>query len=125
MVAISDTTWDPTEYTNEGSKGVLAKRKSLVDQYVGKAAEPDRAPQWVIETSSKRTDYALPELSSIEIVIFDVSGRQLSSGIQDSGYYSVVWDGCDEKGRKASVGIYFVEFVADSHKKVEKTILLR
>lgn len=75
METISNTTWNSTEYTNEGSKGVLAKRTSLVDQYVGKAAEPDRAPEWVIETSSTRIDYALPRQTAVEIVIFDVSGR--------------------------------------------------
>ena len=98
MVAISDTTWDPTEYTN-AAKGasVACWRRSNVEQYCGVALASDRVPELVIETSSKRTDYALPELSSIEIVIFDVSGRQLSSGIQDSGYYSMVWDGVMRK----------------------------
>ncbi len=129
FVAVVETTWNPTEYTNE-AKGtsVACWRRSNVEQYCDVALASDRVPEWVIETSSKRIDYALPRQTAVEIVIYDVSGRAvktLVSEIQDSGYYSNVWNGCDEKGRKVASGVYFIRFDAGEFWAQDKILLVK
>ena len=54
IVTIIDTTWNPTEYTNESGMMLLAMRrdkKSNIEVHLGKSTEPDRAPAWSIKGS--------------------------------------------------------------------------
>jgi len=75
-----------------------------------------------------RIDYALPKQTSVDIKIFDISGRQvkiLNSGIQHPGYYSVVWNGSDDNGRKIASGVYFVRFEAGEFRAQDKILMVR
>ena len=75
-----------------------------------------------------RIDYALPKQTSVEIVIYDVSGRKvtiLASEIQQPGYYSMVWNGTDDKDRKVASGVYFIRFEADEFKTQDKVLLVK
>jgi hypothetical protein len=50
FVAVTDATWDPTEYTNETGMMLLAARrnkKSDLDIHLGKFIVFDRTPEWV------------------------------------------------------------------------------
>jgi len=50
FVTITDTTWNPTEYTNR-AKGELAANKgrgSDLEVYLGKLTEPERVPVWLV-----------------------------------------------------------------------------
>ncbi|MEO0191078.1 MAG: T9SS type A sorting domain-containing protein, partial [candidate division WOR-3 bacterium] len=65
----------------------------------------------------------------VNLAIYDVTGRvvrtfNLASGIQEQ-VSSVVWDGCDDMGRRLPAGVYFVRLEAGDFKQVEKAILLR
>jgi len=65
MTAIKDSTWNPTEYTNDGGT-LLARtsRQSDIKMYLGQLNDPDRAPVWSVErrpvnqASKKPIDYA-------------------------------------------------------------------
>jgi hypothetical protein len=46
-----------------------------------------------------------------ELLLFDVSGRlvrRLDSGVYESGYRTVTWDGRDAHGRRVAAGLYFL-----------------
>jgi hypothetical protein len=46
-----------------------------------------------------------------ELLLFDVSGRlvrRLDSGVYESGYRTVTWDGRDVHGRRVAAGLYFL-----------------
>ncbi len=75
-----------------------------------------------------RIDYALPKQTAVEIVIYDVAGRQvktLLSALQKPGYYSAVWNGADDKGRKVASGIYFVRFETSEFRAQDKILLVK
>ncbi len=75
-----------------------------------------------------RIDYALPNMASVEIVIYDVSGRKVTklvSETQKPGYYTNVWNGTDDIGRKLSSGIYFVKFEAGEFRAQDKILLVK
>jgi hypothetical protein len=64
----------------------------------------------------------------VEIVVYDVSGRQITiinSDEHNPGYYSAVWNGTDEKQRRVSSGIYFVRYKTDDYSDTRKLILLK
>ncbi len=63
-----------------------------------------------------RINYAVPKQTLVEMVIYDVSGRQVKTLVNDTnkpGYYDIIWDGSDNKGRTIPSGIYFIRFAAD------------
>lgn len=49
MVTTTDTTWNPTEYSNEAKTGVLTQheaRNAGMTVHVGSAVEAGRRPAW-------------------------------------------------------------------------------
>jgi hypothetical protein len=73
-----------------------------------------------------RIDYAIPYTQKVEITAYDVSGRKVKTIIdkkQKSGYYSEIWCGDDDNGRKVAAGIYFVR-IATKENKIQKKIVL-
>ncbi|MEO0184833.1 MAG: M28 family peptidase [candidate division WOR-3 bacterium] len=67
--------------------------------------------------------------SEISLSIYDVSGRVVKSFDLESCIVnhvsSVVWDGCDDLGRRVPSGVYFVRFEVGDYKEIEKAVLLR
>ncbi len=79
-------------------------------------------------TKLAHLDYVLPKQTSVEIVIYDVSGRKVAklvSETQKPGYYTTLWNGTDDIGRKVSSGIYFVRFGAGEFKIQDKILLVK
>lgn len=59
---------------------------------------------------STTISYALPYQSSVEIIIYDLMGREVKSfnvSSQSAGYNRLVWDGRNENGNFVSSGVYF------------------
>jgi flagellar hook assembly protein FlgD len=78
--------------------------------------------------SSTRIEYALSRECAAEVSVFDVNGRRvrtLLTAAQGPGRHSVIWDGCDESGRRVSPGIYFYRLEVDNHRTVRKMVLAR
>ncbi len=62
FVAVADTTWNPTEYSNEAARAQHVRRQNRSSDivfYRGTAKEPARAPVWVLaqEESRQNADY--------------------------------------------------------------------
>ncbi|MGB3480211.1 MAG: S8 family serine peptidase, partial [bacterium] len=63
LVVITDTVWNPTEYTNEAKQMVSGKRVKKLDSeiYLGRSTEPGRAPAWVLKDDSRKSDAELSD----------------------------------------------------------------
>ena len=72
--------------------------------------------------------YDLPEVSLVEIKIYDIMGRiinNLLSKNMDSGYHSVRWDATNNLGESVSAGMYIYSIQAGNFKQTKKMILLK
>ncbi len=112
--------------------------QSMSDEDLPLTYSFDVAPSPFVKQT--RINYALPKQAVVDIIIYDVSGRQvetLASEMYKPGYYSMVWDGRDGQDRKVSSGIYFIKFAASpvgttcsggkagDYSKTEKLLLVR
>ena len=58
---------------------------------------------------STTISHTLPFQSSVELIIYDIMGREVKSfnpSSQSAGYQSIVWDGRNELGNWVASGIY-------------------
>jgi hypothetical protein len=72
--------------------------------------------------------YDLPENSLVNIIIYDLLGRQVKSLInqsQDAGFKSVIWNATNNHGKPVSAGVYLYRIQAGSFSKVQKMVLLK
>ncbi|HET9951586.1 MAG TPA: FlgD immunoglobulin-like domain containing protein [Candidatus Eisenbacteria bacterium] len=78
--------------------------------------------------SDTEISYSLPSAASVSVRVFDVRGRlvrTLQDGPSDAGVQRLRWDGRDDMGRTASVGIYFVRFDAGNTLQTQRILRLR
>jgi tetratricopeptide (TPR) repeat protein len=69
--------------------------------------------------------YSLPYRSSVELVIYDVMGREIESfhiSSQPPGYHSMAWNGTNQRGSHVSSGIYFYKIRVRSLENDEKYV---
>ena len=73
-------------------------------------------------------EFALPEAGVTNLVIYDVTGRQvrtLVSGTVEAGMHSVAWDGRDAVGRPAASGVYMYRLTTSEGNLVKRMTLIR
>jgi hypothetical protein len=69
--------------------------------------------------------YQLPEACSVDIAVFNVSGRKLVSlvrGVKQPGYYRVGWNGTDDTGRALSSGVYILRLSAGNLRRHHRMV---
>ncbi|KPJ73594.1 hypothetical protein AMJ52_03500 [candidate division TA06 bacterium DG_78] len=79
-------------------------------------------------TTNTMITYHLLQTSDISLKIYDVTGRlvrTLSTGTENSGFYTVPWDGRDSRGVKLANGTYYCSLDIDEDKHVEKILLVK
>jgi hypothetical protein len=72
--------------------------------------------------------YQLAQNDRVNLRVYDVGGRlvrTLKDEYATPGYYSVMWHGSDDVGRKVPAGIYFVRFTTTEYGRIEKMILVK
>jgi hypothetical protein len=72
--------------------------------------------------------FALPEASSVKLVIFNLQGqrvRTLISGHMHAGTHSVVWNGMDAQGRAVASGLYLYRLTDGASTLVRRMTLVR
>jgi len=72
--------------------------------------------------------FSLPEAMSVELVVYDVSGRSvavLADGLLGAGEHARVWDGKNEDGRRVSPGVYLVQMTANDFSDTRKAVVLK
>jgi len=79
-------------------------------------------------TTKTTVRYGLPRETNLTISVYNMLGqkvRDLYSGRQASGVYSVSWDGSGNSGEKSSSGIYFVRIEVGGEKASRKVMFVR
>ena len=72
--------------------------------------------------------YDIPNDAFINIVIYDITGREISRPIskqQSAGYHSTVWKGTNQKGETQAAGIYFYQIQTKDFIKTKKMLFLK
>ncbi|NQV18177.1 MAG: T9SS type A sorting domain-containing protein [Armatimonadetes bacterium] len=72
--------------------------------------------------------YCLPEECQISISIFNIKGqevKELTSGIQPAGNYTITWNGKDESGKDVTSGIYFYKLKNNGKELTRKMLMLK
>ncbi len=72
--------------------------------------------------------YDLPENSLVNIIIYDLLGRQVKSLInqtQDAGFKSVLWNATNNQGKPVSAGVYLYQIRAGDFIQTKKMVLLK
>ena len=72
--------------------------------------------------------YDLPNDEYVNIIIFDVMGRNIRSLInekQSAGYYGIQWDAKNDIGEPVSAGMYIYTIQAGEFRSVKKMVLLK
>ena len=72
--------------------------------------------------------YNLPEDALVNITIYDMMGRQVStlvSSQQTAGFKSVVWNATNDKGTSVSAGLYLYTIEAGQYRQTVKMVLLK
>lgn len=67
--------------------------------------------------------FALPESNKVQMVIYDVMGRKISTLISqrmEAGYHSIEWN-----ASHLASGVYIVELVAGQHRRTQKIALVK
>lgn len=71
--------------------------------------------------------YQLSEPGYVRLAIYDLLGRKvrtLADGLRPAGYYSILWDGRDDWGRKVGTGVYLSRMDAKDFVGVSKMLKL-
>ena len=79
-------------------------------------------------TNTTTIQYSISKTTHVNISIFDVSGRLikvLADGIHQPSYYSVKWNGKDNRGGEVSPGVYFYRLEAEGFTDSNKLIFAR
>jgi len=72
--------------------------------------------------------FALPEPSSVRLIVFDLNGRVVRTLVDQpmqAGMHSVVWDGQDALGRDAASGVYLYTVTTSRGASTKRMVLVR
>ena len=72
--------------------------------------------------------YELPEDGLVNITIYDITGRHIStlvSSHQNAGYKSIQWNATNNKGQPVSAGLYLYTIQAGEFRQTKKMVLLK
>jgi len=77
---------------------------------------------------STTIDYELPENGLVNITIYDITGRHIStlvSSHQYAGYKSIQWNATNNHGERVSAGIYLYKIQTGEFRQTKKMVLLK
>ena len=72
--------------------------------------------------------FSLDITSPIEVKIYSILGQEIStlhSGILESGYHSMVWNGTDQFGKSVGSGVYIYRIVSGNRALTGKMMMLK
>ncbi|HOY43911.1 MAG TPA: right-handed parallel beta-helix repeat-containing protein [bacterium] len=125
-----------TVTVRDAASGISAQARVNIVEATGVASDASRMPlEYQLAQNypnpfnqSTRIRYALPQPAAVRIEIFDLRGRRIRTLVdrhQAAGEYHLDWDGCDQDGRAAAAGIYFVRIRAAGYTASRKMALVR
>jgi hypothetical protein len=72
--------------------------------------------------------YYVPEKSTAEIAICDISGKKIAyliKGIHAPGNYTYIWDCSDMQGNPVKSGVYFCRYINSGIVNTAKIVIIR
>ena len=72
-------------------------------------------------------EYTVPSNAIIEIKIYNIIGQTVNTlleGRKNKGKYYLTWNGTDEKGNKATSGVYFYSLILNGEKRYNNSTIL-
>ena len=72
--------------------------------------------------------YDLPEQATVNIIIYDMLVRQVTSLInqtREAGFKSVIWNATNDYGKPVSAGVYLYQIHAGEFVQTRKMVLLK
>ncbi|MGK9476562.1 FlgD immunoglobulin-like domain containing protein [Melioribacter sp. OK-6-Me] len=72
--------------------------------------------------------YTLPEMSEVQIKIYDILGREvrnLINEVKSAGKHSILWDGKDNSGNRVNSGTYFYQIKAGNFVQTRKMLMVK
>ncbi len=66
--------------------------------------------------------------SKITLKLYNIRGQRVSTffdGVIEPGRKEIIWNGEDDRGKKAGSGFYFIEILGSGHRQVRKMILMK
>jgi flagellar hook assembly protein FlgD len=76
---------------------------------------------------STTIEFSIQNNSNVELSIFNIKGQKIKSLLNDqitSGEHSIVWNGEDDSGKKASSGVYLYKLHVNGRIELTKKCLL-
>lgn len=73
-------------------------------------------------------DISLPKRMNVEVTVYNVRGimvRRLVADMMEKGSHTVLWDGCDQGGKRTSSGLYVVRFKAGSVVQHQRVMMVK
>ena len=122
-LAVADYTGNIGDYSETVEIAVLAIDGNLIPEVF---ALHQNYPNPFNPTTTLR--YDLPEDANVNIMIYDLMGREVRSLIntdQTVGFKSVTWDATNDFGQPVSAGMYLYRISAGSFHSVKKMVLLK
>jgi len=126
-------------YTNTGYEESIVK--STINQWLPKMTALSRghagAKPGVFQlfqnypnpfNPSTTIGYNLPEMSAIDLILSDLSGREirrLVCGPKTAGFHEVTWDGLDENGCRVAAGLYFYTLRSRDYEVTRQLLLVK
>jgi hypothetical protein len=122
------------------AQGAVAYDTHYVEEGIPKAAAPTDESTPLPEKFSLSQNYPnpfnpetiirfdLPEAAAVQLVIFDLAGREVRRLIEESmtpGYHHALWDGKDQHGNHAPSGVYVYQIIAGNFRGQKKLALVR
>jgi len=121
IMVMSDICWTDTISFVVGEQ-LNVNKKSIPEQFSLKNPYPN--PFNPVTTLS----YELPEDAKVNITIFDMMGRKIStlvSSQQSAGYKSIKWNATNNQGQPVSAGVYLYTIEAGEFRQTKKMVLLK
>ena len=78
---------------------------------------------------STTIDFALPRISKVRIVIYDILGREVvrlvDGDLKEAGNYRIQWNSQNRFGNTVATGVYFYRLEAGGFVSTKKMLLLK
>lgn len=72
--------------------------------------------------------FTLSKASNVSLIIYDISGkkaRTLINNYKYTGNNSILWNGCDDSGRKVSSGVYIYRLISGELSSTKKMLFMK
>jgi len=72
--------------------------------------------------------FALPQANDVELRIFNINGKEIRKLVYETrqpGFYNVLWDGKDGRGREVASGIYLCELRVAGNRLTKRLTLMK